>query len=68
MAKTKEELKELKKQFEELTSKISDLSEEELEEVAGGDVSDLLDIFKKMGEGIHSTTKPVVKTHVPPVK
>lgn len=36
MAKTKEELDELKKEFETLKSKLQDLSQEELEQIAGG--------------------------------
>lgn len=68
MTKTKEELQELKKELEELSSKISGLSEEELQAVAGGDLSDILERLKKIGEGLHSETKPVVKTPVPPVK
>lgn len=34
--KTEEELKELKKEFEELNSKLKELSEDELNEVSGG--------------------------------
>ena len=36
MAKTKEELNVLKKEFESLNSKLAELSEEELAEVTGG--------------------------------
>lgn len=36
MAKTKEELEELKKEYEELVNKLTELSEDELEEIAGG--------------------------------
>lgn len=37
MAKTKEELEEIKKDFIELNTKLHELSEEELKEVTGGD-------------------------------
>ena len=36
MAKTKEELEQLKKEFEELIEKLGDLTEEELEKITGG--------------------------------
>lgn len=36
MAKTKEELEELKKEYIELVKKLEELSEEELEEITGG--------------------------------
>ena len=36
MSKSKEELNELKKRYENLTEEIRELSEEELEEVTGG--------------------------------
>ena len=58
MAKTKEELKQLQNELVNLGNKLGELSEEELSEITGGD---FLDILKKISEGIHSTTKPVVK-------
>ena len=61
MAKTKEELNTLKQECEALNNKLNELTSEELEEVAGGNWADIL---KKIGEGLHSTTKPVVS--VPP--
>lgn len=36
MAKTKEQLQELKQQYDELNDKLKELSEEELQEVTGG--------------------------------
>lgn len=36
MAKTKEELNELKKQCEDLSSKLNELNEDELDEISGG--------------------------------
>ena len=36
MAKTKQELEALKKEVEELTNKLKDLSEDELKEIVGG--------------------------------
>lgn len=39
MAKTKEELENLKKEYESLTSKLNELTEEELKEVTGGNVN-----------------------------
>lgn len=39
MAKTQEELKQLKNECEELSKKLSELTEEELKSVTGGDVT-----------------------------
>lgn len=36
MAKTKEELQQLKKEYQDLCEKLQELSEEELEEISGG--------------------------------
>ena len=50
--KTKEELKELREEYDALTKKMKELTEEELEELTGGAAFD--DIFKKEegpGEG-----------------
>lgn len=41
MAKTKEELEQLKKEYEDLTNKLKDLSEEELQEITGGYQKDI---------------------------
>lgn len=57
--KTKEELNQIKEDIANLTNKVSELSEEELMAITGG--SDFWDIIKKIGKGIHSETKPVVK-------
>ena len=64
MAKTKEELKQLKQEVSDIASKLSELSEEELEQIASGgdlDLSGIEDFFKKIGKGIRSITKPVIK-------
>ena len=58
--KTKEELNELKSEFESLTTKIHELSEEELSTISAGN-SDIADFFEKIREGIPSYTKPVLK-------
>lgn len=58
--KTQEELKELKLEFESLTTKIQELSEEELSTISAGN-SDIADFFRKIGDGIHSYAKPVLK-------
>ncbi len=42
--KTKEELNELKKEYENVKSKLSELSEDELKEVVGGVGGDPIDI------------------------
>lgn len=55
MAKTKEELNELKKECEALTNKLQDLSEDELELVTGGGIKEW---FEKIGE-MTNKTKPV---------
>lgn len=47
MAKTKEELDELKKDYEELANKLKDLSEDELKEVCGGDGVNIWDVAPK---------------------
>lgn len=63
MAKTKEELDQIKKDINALASEISELSEKELEAITGGteNFQDFWEILKKMGKGIESVTKPVVK-------
>lgn len=38
MAKTQEELKKLKEEYDSLTSKLKDLTEEELKQIAGGGI------------------------------
>ena len=57
MAKTQEELKELKNEYESLNKKLKELSDEELEEVVGGD---WLDVLHKIGEGMRSVVQPVL--------
>ena len=53
--KTKEELTQLKNEYEALTSKLQDLSEDELELVTGDGIKDW---FDKIGE-MTNKTKPV---------
>ena len=48
MAKTKEELDVLKQEYEELTTKLKELSEEELTEICGGEY--IWDIAVKLKE------------------
>lgn len=64
MTKTKEELKSIEEEARKLNQKLKELSEEELAEISGGD---FLDILKKIGKGINSVTKPVVKTDIPTI-
>lgn len=51
MTKTKEELQQLKTEYEKLNSKLNDLSEDELKEVTGGFFSTIL---RGPGHLIHS--------------
>lgn len=48
MVKTNEELKELKTEFDNLTNKLKELSEDELKEVTGGEM--IWDIAVKLKE------------------
>lgn len=57
MAKTHEELNELKKEYTSLATKLQELSDEELIEVTGGD---FYEVLKKIGEGIRSTAGQVL--------
>ena len=52
MAKTKEELEALKNEFDNLTNKLKELSEDELKEVAGGEM--IWDISVKLKEKFNS--------------
>lgn len=64
MAKSKEELQQLKQEVSDIAGKLSELSEEELEQIASGgdmDLNGIKDFFKKIGEGIKNITKPVIK-------
>ena len=64
MAKTKEELQQLKQEVSDIAGKLSELSEEELEQIASGgdmDLHGIEDFFKKMGKGIRNIVKPVSK-------
>ena len=66
MAKTKEELNELKEEIETLSQKLGELSDEEMEEVTGG--SGVLDFYKKIGEGIKNIGKKVLPIVSDPTK
>lgn len=59
MSKTKEELNQLKTEYESLNTKLKELSDEELLEVTGGDFRDFLE---KIGRGIKDVIKPVLKS------
>lgn len=43
MAKTKEELEQIKKEYEEFNNKLKELSEEELKQVTGGGETTIID-------------------------
>lgn len=60
MAKTQKELEEIKKECEDLGSKLCELSDDELEQITGGDLDGIMDFLKKIGKGIKNITKPVV--------
>lgn len=64
MAKTKEEIQALKKECEDLALKLKELSDDELNDVTGGD---FFDVLKKIGDGIKSIAKPLVKNPAPSV-
>lgn len=49
MAKTQEELKQLKKEYEELTDKLKGLTEDELKLVTGGTQEDDENLLKPFG-------------------
>lgn len=55
MAKTKEELTELKKEYEALSNKLKELSDDELEQVCAG--TNIWDIAVKLKEKIESNIK-----------
>lgn len=59
-AKTLEELNQLKNECETLTSKLKDLSEDELEVVTGG--GEFFDLLKKIGKNIQNKTKPILNS------
>lgn len=64
MAKTQEELNQIKKEVSDIANKLSELSEDELQQIASGsdmDLNGFKDFFKKIGKGIHSIVKPVIK-------
>ena len=66
MAKTAEELNTLKEKYQELRTQLSELSEDELDQVTGGsDFTDLWEKMKDIGKKMHTTTQPVVKTILP---
>lgn len=62
--KTKEELQQLQEELQQLNEKLKELSEDELIEIAGGD---FWEVIKKIGDGIHSVAKPIVKNVVPSI-
>ena len=64
MAKTKEELKKLQEEVQQLNQKLGELSQEELENVTGGDFRDFL---KKIGKGIKNVVEPVLKNPAPSI-
>ena len=53
MSKTENELKALKNEFEELKSKLHELSDEELNHVVGGVAKDVNDLGENMTNEIH---------------
>ena len=62
MAKTKEELNQIKDDLNDLKTKLNELSDDELESIASGeDLDGIYDFLKKIGKGIKSITKPVIK-------
>ena len=62
MAKTKEELNQIKNDVEHLANELHELTQEELDVIASGqDLDGLYDFLKKIGKGIKNITKPVIK-------
>lgn len=59
--KTKEELKALKQEYEVLTSKLKELSEDELNEVTGGYDFVLPDVHRDYDIHIYAGSDPVMK-------
>ena len=59
MAKTKEELNELKNEYETLTAKLKELSEEELKEISGGDFADAM---SNIDHGVQQIAEQVLKS------
>ena len=66
MAKTKEELQQLKKEYETLNNKLSQLSENELQEVIGGElVSQEIVGFHNINSGINGNLQSGSMIHAP---
>lgn len=59
MKKTKEELNQLKSEYETLNTKLKELSDEELKEVVGGS---WLDALNKIGKAMQQNAKQVLKS------
>lgn len=59
MAKTKEELIQIKQELESLNNKLKELSEEELKEISGGDFAD---VMSNIGHGVQQIAEQVLKT------
>ena len=58
--KTKEELNTLKNEVEALNKKLAELSEDELNEVAGGDLDEWIDRHWKKIKDYEKNTKPSI--------
>lgn len=62
MAKTKEELNQLKTEYESLTTKLQELSKDELDIVSGGvDLHDFVDTVSKEAKKILDDAKNIFK-------
>lgn len=61
MAKTKEELDLLKKEYETLNNKLVELTDDELQEIAGGDFTSFKEWLEKIGKNVKDITKPILK-------
>lgn len=62
MAKTQEELQQIRNDLNDLNEKLNELSDDELQAIASGeDLNGFYDFLKKIGKGIKDIAKPVIK-------